>query len=460
MEADEQACEQEQAQAALAERQRKRSFRCGAEMQSVAPAQSPRCASGQPSPAGSATSGVVEASLRREASPDALPKQNAVPTQMDVCKVRQVQPTANHQHDVVAGNQVSEAVPDRRSATKTEPSKVPRAEPAAKRIARAAPPRPPADRSSRQPSKGEAVSQARAKPARQSVGARADTGDRADSVDAPNRETKSNAPTVTVGGEDEPIRCTVGFCGVSDMGFLGEEEEEGGEGCEAAAPAPAPTRPAGRQPSRDSYSSRHSTPEKRGASPVPAPASAAPRQVVRAYSQPPPLRPPALPNNRCESPVNRDRGDYAPPDGCQSPGAASAKSDGNTPAARAQPQAQPWKQKEVGVKSADYYLNLLKAARGTAGKAAPPGKAGQAGSPNLPRKGSEGGGGGAQAWGDGRAAYGDQMRARAKVVEATQKQEEGARYDRGCAVLHRVQQRAAQAPSRSASADSATVGGA
>merc|ERR1711871_1556564 len=150
--------------------------------------------------------------------------------------------------------------------------------------------------------------------------------------------------------------------------------------------------------------------------------------IPRAYSQPPPSRPPALPSGRAESPV--DRGSI-PGDGPASPGAASNHSDhilGNPPP---KAQAQPWKQKAIQVKSADYYLDLLKAARGHGGKSGK-NKVGQSCD-------SPSGGGGAQAWSDGGAGYAEQMRLRASVVEATQRQEETAKYERGYAALQCVQ---------------------
>jgi len=195
------------------------------------------------------------------------------------------------------------------------------------------------------------------------------------------------------------------------------------------------------------------------------------RGAVRAYSQPPPQvsRPPPLPGSRASSP---DSVGDAPDHGCDSPGAASNQSDplsAGRPAPRSQPQ--PWKQKEIQVKGADYYLNLLKQARGQAGKAPPAGamptrsKASQGGScGNLVRRNS---GGADEDWDsdmrhcdDGRSGYAHQMRARASVVEAAQRQEETARHEKGYAVLQKVQMRAMKAPSRTSSTDSARAKGA
>jgi len=106
------------------------------------------------------------------------------------------------------------------------------------------------------------------------------------------------------------------------------------------------------------------------------------------------------------------------------------------------------------VNGADYYLNLLKAARGQPSKAAPTGampsrsKAPQGGSyANLMKGGSDADS--AQAWDDGRSGYGDQMRARASAVEAAQRQEASAKQEKGYAVMQKIQNRAI----RSVSAD-------
>lgn len=278
-------------------------------------------------------------------------------------------------------------------------------------------------------------------------GARAEAVENSPAGDASAKQGRSVAATVTTGGDDEPIRCTVGFFGVSDVDFLDDEEDDNCETAEAvpqlssaaatsAAPAPsaAPARPL----SRDSYASRHSTPEQRmsaqGASVAPG--------IARACSQPPLSRPPIAPGSRAESPISQAR---APPEVCNSPGAASNMSD-PSPGARAapRPQAQPWKQKAIQVKSADYYLDMLKAARGQKSSS----------SVCKSKPGGGDGAGAAQAWSDG-SGYAEQMRMRANAVEATQREEASARYERGYAALQRVQQRAMHAPSRSVSRDSA-----
>jgi hypothetical protein len=129
-----------------------------------------------------------------------------------------------------------------------------------------------------------------------------------------------------------------------------------------------------------------------------------------------------------------------------SPGAVSNRSDPSVDRPAARQQAQPWKQKAINVKPADFYLNQLKVARGQAPAntgSSPPKK-----SAVLPvaSEGSE-----AAAWGEGPKSYADMMRMRARVVEVTQRQEESEKFDRTNAVLQRVQQRAAQVPLRSAS---------
>merc|ERR1719482_1416680 len=86
--------------------------------------------------------------------------------------------------------------------------------------------------------------------------------------------------------------------------------------------------------------------------------------VARSKSQPPPSRPPVLPGHRPESPASSAGGDD-PPEFCMSPGAASNQSDpASLGKAAARAQSQPWRQKKISVAPADYYLNLLKAARG------------------------------------------------------------------------------------------------
>jgi len=110
-----------------------------------------------------------------------------------------------------------------------------------------------------------------------------------------------------------------------------------------------------------------------------------------------------------------------------SPGGASNFSDPAPLSRNNPPKSKAWKQKPIQVQSADDYLHALKAARGLDG----------------------GGGGGRK--GEG---YGQQMRQRAADVQAAQRREEGAREERGYAVLQRVQNRALQvSSSRSASCE-------
>jgi len=94
-----------------------------------------------------------------------------------------------------------------------------------------------------------------------------------------------------------------------------------------------------------------------------------------------------------------------------------------------------WKQKAIKVQSADYYLDMVKAARGLNGKKVV---------------------GGAAAAGGG---YAEQMRQRASDVEVQQRQEEDARMERGHSVLNRVEQRGMQAVlARSASRERELLG--
>lgn len=437
LEAEEHAMEQAHAQAALLERQRKRHSRLADPVltQPATSMPSPGYASGQPSPAGSGAG--VDMLPCREASPEPMPIQE-VSVKQAVNRVKEV-----HEKGRQPDHPISKAVP----------SRAPRTELAAKSAARA-PPLLPADRAARQPAKsgGEAQlqSHARAKPKRQSPSAKAERADGDMFIDAPTRQSRTVAATVTGGGDDEPIRCTVGFFGVSDVDYLCDEDEEADDHCDPAAAPPAVASAAPRAPvrshSRDSYSSRHSTPEPVQPTPTTAIAAEVPpatRVVSRAYSQPPPSRPPALPYGRAESPVGRGN---MPGGGCASPGVASNNSD--PPAGRpAKAQQQPWKQKTIQVKPADYYLDLLKAARGVGNKAPSVSK----GKPGAPFQKACAG----EAWSDAAVGYAEQMRVRASVVEATQKQEESAKYERGYAALQRVQQRALQVPSRSASTDSA-----
>merc|ERR1712183_770420 len=113
------------------------------------------------------------------------------------------------------------------------------------------------------------------------------------------------------------------------------------------------------------------------------------------------------------------------------------------------PKSNAWKQKAIQIQPDDYYLNQIKAARGLSedGKQKP---VAVASSP----KGGSNGHAAARATDASSGGYGKQVRQRASDIEAEQRREEGARIERGCAVLQRVQQRATRtssAESRSSS---------
>jgi len=166
--------------------------------------------------------------------------------------------------------------------------------------------------------------------------------------------------------------------------------------------------------------------------------------------EPPPEDPEEFCGYEDDDFVPRRPGGYAVNNGgydnagdCNSPGAASNHSDRSVGRPAVQKQHQPWKQKAVQVRPADYYLNLLKAARGQAGKGAATGAAAAGRNKASPasnaspitRKAS--GGVGTEAFdldpamekliNDGRTGYGDQMRARADELVEVQRQEENAR---------------------------------
>jgi len=262
------------------------------------------------------------------------------------------------------------------------------------------------------------------------------------------------AGMVAVGNADEPVRCTVGFFGVSD-GDTSEAEalDDKASDAEAFRPVVPKQKAAIRPNSVDAHRKR--TPD------IQAP-HAASRTMSRAYSQPPPRKSSVSSNSNCvESPATHEE----PAQMSLSPGAASNPGD---PGRAAQQRPHPWKQKSIQVQSTDYYLQLVKAARGQSnppapGTAVPPAKGGYSRASAAIREGAGAAAvGGAVA--DGMAAlgnrspenYAEQVRQRAEVVEAAQRREEGARFERGYAALNRVQQRAMQAaPSRGTSAESA-----
>jgi hypothetical protein len=452
LQAEEAALQEEIAECELIERQRKRQWRFG-----EAPASQQPRGNRKSSPCGSRGEDA-EVERSRPARGDLISNPDPPP-------VKSVSSNATA---------VNKAAPNR--ASSTEVSK------AAK-----VPPRPPSDRShaSANPSKNavgavSAVPKARSKPAHQgssnigkararSLSVEIPTREaRSNSVEVPVREGRSNLAQVTDSGGDGPIRCTVGFFGVNDIDYLDDEDED----CDmpvVAQQQAAPVTSGNKAPVR-STSSSDSTRQRK-----PAPQTSQPTKVTRAYSQPPPSRPPVMPapimpGSRPESPATPDSTYYDVPDyrlnspstpvrRCDvnvakekvnsplpSPGAASNRSDPMMDRQVPRQQAQPWKQKAISVQPADFYLNKLKAARGQApaNNGSSPTK--KSAVPLAASEGSE-----AVAWDEGPKSYADMMRMRARVVEATQRQEEGAKFDRTNAVLRRVQQRAAQAPSRSAS---------
>lgn len=214
------------------------------------------------------------------------------------------------------------------------------------------------------------------------------------------------------------VQCTVGFFGLGscedaddDDDPFSPEPEHGHTPLAVATPQGYAAQAASRRSYRDN-SCR--TPE-HSATPIVNAANVS--RIPRAQSQPPPMRPVTSSSSRASSPA-------PPAEGCsrRSPGGGSAQSDPHPVEKR---KMQPWKQKMIQVKSTDYYLDLVKAARG------------QANAKGVPAK---------------QDGYGDRMRQRASDVEVEQRKEADEREERGYAVLQRVQQRALNAaPSRSAS---------
>jgi hypothetical protein len=347
---------------------------------------------------------------------------------------------------VVQDDSLSHAPPNKAKpiqvASKVPTNRASRGDPVSQHAARV-PPRPPGDRSSSNQNAKYAAGKApkgQTKSIQQSNEAKA-TEDGYDSRIIA-KEGRSNAAHISGGSGDEPIRCTVGFFGAHDVDFLGDDDDDDTDADAAGfqVPVSSATKSSAAKSSRESTPSRCAIPQQVGSAPK---TSGVAPAIPRAYSQPPPSRPPAMRSSRADSPASRDE---LPNEGSRSPGAISNRSD---PAPRAQACA--WKQKAISVQPAEFYLNKLRAARGRDGKPAPT----QSHS-SPPRKSS-----GAMlvsesatpnAWDD--PAFVDQTRLRARAVEATQRQEEGARQERGYAALQRVQQRAAQAPSRSNSTES------
>lgn len=264
--------------------------------------------------------------------------------------------------------------------------------------------------------------------------------------------------------DGDTVQCTVGFFGIggdmddedeeddnqlkcdddakSDIsvakqvgGYVGSKNQEGSYASKAKA---------ARLPSRGS--SRGSTRASSAVAPPLPPGNH--RAGARAVSQPPltradiPLAEDSRPSSRCSSPALPAHIPLHHPNirSPRSPDAGSSFSEPTTgghsprgsPAVR---KAEPWKQKVVQVKSADYYLDALKAARS---KPLSKGKnASAVGGRAVPQSGG----------------YAEQLRQRASDVEVLQRAEEGARMERGYAALQRVQSRALQAtPTRSMSA--------
>eukprot|EP00747_Dinoflagellata_sp_TGD_P219321 gnl/TRDRNA2_/TRDRNA2_91451_c1_seq1.p1 gnl/TRDRNA2_/TRDRNA2_91451_c1~~gnl/TRDRNA2_/TRDRNA2_91451_c1_seq1.p1 ORF type:complete len:469 (-),score=112.33 gnl/TRDRNA2_/TRDRNA2_91451_c1_seq1:67-1290(-) len=284
------------------------------------------------------------------------------------------------------------------------------------------PPRPPSDKEV--PSYSAAYKEMRRGSSRDGRGASADRRS-----EKPARRAKREEPTTQV-DDDGTVRCTVGFFG---MGGLLDDDDDDNEA---------------ETDGYDDYADREQTPQssQRGPSsqtpprtPLTQYSQRAVARAPRAYSQPPPTR---------VSPAASRGASPSPSAGRFSPGAASNHSE-PAPASRPtppMPRKKSWKQKEISVQSTEYYLNLAKAARAeNKGSAENKG----AGSIQDPK---HAGAGGADAWSEGPMGYAKQMRQRASDVEAIQRREEGARMERGYAMMQRVQQR--QAPSRSTSTDS------
>lgn len=233
--------------------------------------------------------------------------------------------------------------------------------------------------------------------------------------DAPHKETGAT--------EDGVVRFTVDFCGMGATGFPdgsddGQPEEEEDKSSQGLLPQPAPVQP------RNAVFTRGS----RAPPPLPHSRQEPPCPQARAFSQPPPLR----------SPLGRGSADAAAVD----QGSPAAGSNCSDPSAARLPKRAPWKQKPIEVPSTDYYLDILKAARGGNDDGGPvkPCEPSLAGDCGTARR-CEGG-------------YGKRLRQRATDVEVAQRKQEEDRLERGMATLERAQRRALQAGhSRSASCD-------
>jgi len=273
--------------------------------------------------------------------------------------------------------------------------------------------------------------------------------------------------------DGETVRCNVGFFGMGgdpldsdgedeapqfpdDFGDEGDGYSRPGSGYSALANRRATSSQAGNRGQR--------APSAPAAPPFAPPPGPMTRAAVRAYSQPPLNRPQQdVPRGGLSGGGDYSRGsspgggaDYggrcfeaevtsmgaaraalglprSPSGSCHSEPVGHA--GGHSPALQ---KPTPWKQRAIQVNSTDYYLDAMKAARGGGQKG------GQKPAGNKPAVRTT----------PNKEGYADQARQHASDVEVRQREEEGARQERGYAVLQRVQQRAAQAsPLRGMSCD-------
>ncbi|CAE8594937.1 unnamed protein product [Polarella glacialis] len=273
--------------------------------------------------------------------------------------------------------------------------------------------------------------------------------------------------------DGETVRCNVGFFGMGgdpldsdgedeapqfpdDFGDEGDGYSRPGSGYSALANRRATSSQAGNRVQR--------APSAPAAPPFAPPPGPMTRAAVRAYSQPPLNRPQQdVPRGGLSGGGDYSRGsspgggaDYggrcfeaevtsmgaaraalglprSPSGSCHSEPVGHA--GGHSPALQ---KPTPWKQRAIQVNSTDYYLDAMKAARGGGQKG------GQKPAGNKPAVRTT----------PNKEGYADQARQHASDVEVRQREEEGARQERGYAVLQRVQQRAAQAsPLRGMSCD-------
>lgn len=201
-------------------------------------------------------------------------------------------------------------------------------------------------------------------------------------------------------------------CIVNVFGFEGEDDEDAQ--LEEHHERRGMAKPLGyaQAPSRCSSRGSNRAPSAPSPSEQGHPSGPGQQGQARAFSQPPPVKSPPWPREA------RPPSDAVPP------------STGSPAPIHEKEKIEPWKQKAIQVKSTDYYLEAIRASRGKGSGAARP----------LP---SDAG------------SYAEQMRQRASDVQAKQKEEDGARMERGYSALRRVQQRAQAASERSTSVDSA-----